>query len=159
MFGLDPVYLALGAAVFALLEVALFWAAASLGDAPELGWGKTFLVAVGVAAIWAAVVGVTGWQAGLNQAPLAPDNRPTAAVVAAIGLAVMWAVPAILYAPLVPATVSRSMLIALFQVLLRAFLYVLIVAVVMVVLALMQIWSGTDVRAALPPGLGIPPLT
>lgn len=151
MFGLDPMYLGLAAALFVLLEVGLFWAAAALGDAPALGWGKLIPVAVGVAAVWAVLVGVAGWQSGLAQAPLSPENRTTALLVGGISLAVMWAIPAILYAPLVPVSLPRSMRIAVFQVLLRAFAYVLLAAVLMVGLAVAQIWIGADVRALLLP--------
>lgn len=151
MAGLDPIYLGLTVVLFVLLEVGLFWAAAGLGDAPALGWGKLIVIAVGVAAVWAALVGVAAWQSGLGPAPLSPENRPTALLVGGIGLAVMWAVPAILYAPLVPVSLPRSMRIAVFQVLLRAFAYILLAAVVMVGLAVAQIWTGSDVRAALLP--------
>jgi hypothetical protein len=129
----------------------LFWAAAALGDVPALGWGKLVLIAVGVAAVWAAVVVGIAWQAEVARAPLVPENRGAALLVAAVSLGVMWAVPAILYAPLVPLSLPRSMRVAVFQVALRAFAYVLVVAVVMVGLAVAQIWSGADVRAALLP--------
>jgi hypothetical protein len=151
MFGLDPVYLGLAAGLFVLLEVGLFWAAAALGDAPALGWGKLISVAVGVAAVWAVLVGLAGWQSGVGRAPLAAENRATALLVGGISLAVMWAIPAILYAPLVPVSLPGSMRIAVFQVLLRAFAYVLLAAVFMVGLAVAQIWTGADVRAMLLP--------
>ena len=73
----------------------------------------------------------------------------------AVALGVAWAVPAVLYVPLLSVSVGRGMLLSVFQLLLRAFLYVLLAAVVMVVLALVQIFSGTDVRGELPAGLAL----
>jgi hypothetical protein len=165
MFGLDPVYLGLATGVFVLIEVGLFWAAASLGDAPALSWGKLTPIAVGVAAVWAALIGVTAWQTGLAAelaratasgwqyalTALSGDNRTTAWVVGGISLFAMWAIPSVLYAPLVPVSLARSMRIAVFQVLLRGFAYVLLAAVLMVALAVAQIWTGADVRAMLLP--------
>jgi hypothetical protein len=150
MFGLEPVTVLLGVGVAALLEVALFWAAAALADAPERGWAKTFLVALVATAAWGAIDALVGWYAGLGPTSLAPENRPAALLVAAVALAVAWAVPAVLYVPLLSVSVGRGMLISVFQALLRAFLYVLIAAAIMVVLALVQIFSGTDVRGELP---------
>jgi hypothetical protein len=142
MFGLGPLGLGLFLLLFALLEVALFWAAASLADAPPLGWGKTFAVALGVAAVWAAINAAVGWSSGIAREPLTPETRPMAFALGALALGVTWAVPAILYTPLLSVPFSRGMRISVLQVLLRAFLYVLIAAAVMVVLAVTQIISA-----------------
>jgi hypothetical protein len=155
MFGLDPLTIVLGVAVAALFEVALLWAAASLADAPEVGWVKTVVVAAVVTAAWGALDALIGWYAELGPNSLAPENRPTALLIAAVALAVAWAVPAVLYVPLLSVSVGRGMRISVFQLLLRAFLYILLAAVVMVVLALVQIFSGTDVRGELPAGLAL----
>jgi hypothetical protein len=64
-------------------------------------------------------------------------------------------VPAVLYVLLLSVSVGRGMLLSFFQLLLRALLYVLLAAVVMVVLALVQIFSGTDVPGELPAGLAL----
>jgi hypothetical protein len=150
MFGLGSVeLLIIGAVVVLLLEVALFWAAASLADAPELRWGKTLVIAGVVTAAWLAINGLIGWYSGLVAAPPTADNWTTAALIGAIALGVTWVVPAILYVPLLPVSIPRSMLLSVLQMLLRAFLYVLLAAVVMVVLAMLQIFTGTDVRSDL----------
>ena len=60
----------------------------------------------------------------------------------ALALGVSWAVPAILYSPLLPVSLGRGMKISIFQALLRAFFYVFFAAVVMVVLAVVQIASA-----------------
>lgn len=153
MFGFDPLYMVIAVVVFALVEVALFWAAASLGDAPQLSWGKTFVVAVLVTVVWGALSLTLVWSSGLGSAALAPENRVRAILFAMGILGVMWLIPALLYAPLVPVSIPKSMLISIFQVLLRVFLYVLMLAVLMVVLAGLQIYHGTDVRSENAPEL------
>ena len=142
MFGLGPLQLGLLVLLLALVEVALFWAAASLADAPPLGWGKTFTIALGVAAIWAAINAAIGWATGVAGQPLTPETRSTAFALGALALGVSWAVPAILYSPLLPVSLGRGMKISIFQALLRAFFYVFFAAVVMVVLAVVQIASA-----------------
>jgi hypothetical protein len=152
MFGLTmlvTVLLVGGLTVVAyLVEVVLFWAAAALGDAPELGWGKTFLVSLIATVAWAGVGGGLIWSLGQGSL-LAPDNRLLLVVVGLLAVLVTWIVPGVLYAPLVPVSVPRSMFISVVQVLLRIFLYVLIAAVVMVVLAVLQIVRGGDSRSEL----------
>ncbi len=139
MFALGPLELGLGLALLAALEVALFWAAASLADTPPLGWAKTGAVALGVAAVWAGLNAGVGWTSGITREPLTPETRPLALALAALALAITWAVSAVLYTPLLAVSFSRGMRIAAFQVLLRAFAYVLLAAAIMVVLAAAQI--------------------
>lgn len=145
MFGLGPELLIPLLVVAVVLEVALFWAAASLVDAPPLGLGKTALVGVLAAILWAGVTALTVWFSGIGPAPLLPENRTMAYLLLAVGLGVMWLVPTVLYVPLVPVSVPRGLRLSFFQVLLRAFLYVLIFAVGMVVLAVVQIATRSDV--------------
>jgi hypothetical protein len=78
-----------------------------------------------------------------------PENRLLVVVLGLLGLLVTWVIPGVLYAPLVPVSIPRSMFISVVQVLLRIFLYVLIAAVVMVVLAILQIARGSDARSDL----------
>lgn len=141
MFGLGPVELAIALGVLLLLEVALFWAAFSLADAPPVGWGKTVAVAIGVALVWGAINTFVAWSAGVNQASLAPEHRLNTLFLGGIGLLIAWAIPALLYPTLLPVSLPNGMRISIFQVLLRAFLYVLILAVLMVALAVVQIWT------------------
>jgi hypothetical protein len=156
MFGLGPLEISIGIAIFLLCEVALFWAAAALGDAPELGFGKTLFVALLVAAGWCGINVAIGWSSGIPAAPLAAENRMTTIAFSLVALGVSWLVSTVLYVPLIPVSIGRSMLISVFQVLLRAFLYVLLIAVIMLILAVVQIWSGTDVRTELPSLPAIP---
>lgn len=133
----------------ALSEIALFWAAASLADLPEMSRIRSLAVPLGVTAACAGLIAGVAWYLGVASAPLAPDHRSSALLAGAIAVALTWVVPAALYAPLLTVSVSRSMFVAVLQLLLRAFLYVLLAAAVLLVLALLQISSGTDVRAAL----------
>jgi hypothetical protein len=143
MYMLNPVEIAALVAIVGAMEVALFWAAAALGDAPLLSWRKILLVSLAASAACAAVGGAIGWSLR-SVAFLAPENRLLAFVMVLLGLLVTWVIPGVLYAPLVPVSIPRGMFIAVLQVLLRLFLYVLIAAVVMVVLAVIQIWRGAD---------------
>ena len=151
MFGLDPLVLALFAALLAALEVGLFWAAASLGEAPALRLSKLILVGLATAAAWSAIIGVVVWQSGLNSAALAPEKRLVTLLVAGVCLAAMWAVPALLYAPLVPVPPVKSMRISVYQLLLRGFAYSLLAGVGFVGVAVVQIVNGVDVRMTLTP--------
>jgi hypothetical protein len=143
MFDLGIVEILILVLIAFLLETVLFWAAAALGDAPVLGWGKILLVSLAASVAWAIVLSAIGWS--LRSIPLR-ENIPLAVVIGLLALLVTWVIPGILYAPLVPVSISRGMFISVVQVLLRIFLYVLIAAVVMVVLALIQIWTRTDAR-------------
>jgi hypothetical protein len=128
-----------------VLEVVLFWAAAALGNAPDLGLGRIFVVSLAASLACAVVGGAIAWSLQ-SVALLDPDNHLLAAVIGLLALLVTWVIPGVLYAPLVPVSIPRGMLISVLQVLLRVFLYVLIAAVVMVVLAILQIWRGADSR-------------
>jgi hypothetical protein len=120
-----------------------------------MSWVKLFLIVVVVSALAGSVIGLVVWFSGATQQLLSPEHRLLAVFLAAVSLVALWAVPAILYVPLLSLSIPKSMLIAVFQWLLRGFLYLLIIAVVMVVLALIQIYRGTDVRSQLP---GSPPV-
>jgi len=151
MSSLEPIQLTVAVVVVYLLEVILLWAAGALADAPEMGWGKTFLVASLVTTVTTGINGALGWYTEALNAPLATENRLRTAAIASVALFVTWLVGAITYVPLLSVSIPRSMLVSVFQTLLRAFLYVLIIAVLMVVLASLQIYHGTDVRTELSP--------
>lgn len=146
MFGIGSVELAIGLVVIFVLEIALFWAASALADVPPLDWSRLILVVSVVTVLSVASTGALAHYSGAWNAPLDPENRTVALVTAGLALVVLWAVPAILYPLLVSVSIPRAMWAALLQLLLRAFLYVFLVAVVMVALAVYQIYSGTDVR-------------
>jgi hypothetical protein len=151
MFGLGPIpEMLIGVALVLLAEVAVFWAAASLGDVGPLSWIKLLLVVLGVTALASGIIALVVWFSGSIDTLLAEDNRLLAGFVGAVALLVLWAVPAVLYVPLLSVSIPRSMLIAVFQWLLRGFLYLLITAVVMVVLAGIQIYKGGEIRSQLP---------
>jgi hypothetical protein len=145
MFPLGPVEILLGVLVAVLLEVVLFWAAAALGNAPDLKWGKTALVSLIASVACVGVCAAILWSLR-SYSLAAPENRLLLLVVALLGLLVMWVVPGVLYAPLVPVSLPRGMLISVLQVLLRIFLYVLLLAAAMVVLAILQIVRGPEPR-------------
>jgi hypothetical protein len=146
MFALGPVEILAGVLIAVLLEVVLFWAAAALGNAPDLKWGKIAFVSLIASVVCGGVCGVIAWS--LRSFPLtAPENRLLLLVVALLGLLVSWVIPGVLYAPLVPVSLPRGMLISVVQVLLRLFLYVLLLAAAMVVLAIVQIVRGPEPRS------------
>ena len=146
MFGIGPVELAIGLAVVFLLEIVLFWAASAVADAPPMGWGRLLLVVLAVTALSVGVLGTLAFYTGAMTAPLDPDNRPLALITAGIGLVILWAVPAVLYPFLASVSIPRAMWLGLLQLLLRAFLYVFIAALLMVGLAVYQIFTATEAR-------------
>ena len=140
---------AVGLLVVYLLEVVLFWAASAVADAPPIGWGKLFLVVLLVTVLSVGLTAAIGVYSGTMNAPFEPDNRLLALITAGLALVVLWAIPAVIYHILASVSILRGMWLSLLQLLLRGFLYVFIVALVMVVLAVIQIIKGTDSRAEL----------
>ncbi len=135
-----------------VLEIALFWASTALGGV-EVNGGKLLLGALLAAVVWAgAAYAATFIVVRPGQALLAPENRLPLVACTVVGLVVSWAIPALLFVPLLPVSVPRGMLISVFQLLLRLFLYTLIGAVIMVVLAVLQIRYGPEKRTAAPAG-------
>ena len=151
MFGIGPVETAIGLVVIFLLEVVLFWAASAVADAPPMGWGKLFLVVLLVTVLSVGLTTVLGVYSGAMKIkdPFDPDNRSLALITAGLGLVILWLVPAVIYPILASVSLLRGMWLALLQLMLRAFLYVIIVAIVMVVLAVIQIFTGSDSRTDL----------
>jgi hypothetical protein len=138
---------------FFVFEAGLLWASTALGNV-EVNWGKICLITLVVTAVWATASAAAGYGMNGVRPVLAPDNRLWGGIALAIAVLISWAVPALLYAPLLPVSVPRGMLISVFQVLLRVFLYTLVAAVVMVVLAVLQIRYGpqkTEGPGAAPP--------
>lgn len=142
MFGLEPLWVGIGLVVFLLLEAALFWAAAAIGDAPPLTLGKTLAVGCGVGLVTSVALYLLATQTGLTTQRPAYDSAT--GMFTLLGLASSWAIAAVLYVPLVPASVGKSLLMAVFQLLLRGLLYALLTGVVMVVLAVLEIVYNKD---------------
>lgn len=143
MFGLDAVWIVVLVAVGCLAEIALLWAATGLADAPDLPFTRLAAVGVGTfLACFAAVAGIAQFMGVLN-APLAPELRMPALQAAALALVVSLLAPAAAYKPLLGTSAQKAFWVSLFQWLLRLFLYVLVTAVIMVVLAVIQIVRGT----------------
>jgi hypothetical protein len=147
MFGIGPVEMALGLVVIFLLEIALFWAASAVADAPPMGWGKLLLVVLLVTCLSVGLLRALGVYSGAMTAPLDPENRPLVLITTGLALVVLWAVPAVLYPMLASVSILRGMWLALLQLMLRAFLYVFLVAIAMVVLAVIQIFNTTEPHA------------
>jgi len=139
-------------AIVVLVELATFWAAVSLAEVPPLGWGQFFLTAIVASTAWMLLFAGLSWASGVAAAPLAPENQATALGFLTAGLAGLWLVPGLLYVPLLPASLRRSLLVSVYQLLLRGFVYAILVAAVMLILAGLQIYFGIDVRADLPNG-------
>lgn len=136
-------------AIVVLVELATFWAAVSLAEVSPLGWGRFLLTAIVASTAWMLLFAGLSWASGVAAAPLAPENQATALGFLTAGLAGLWLVPGLLYAPLLPASLRRSLLVSVYQVLLRGFVYAIILAALMLVLAGLQIYFGIDVRADL----------
>ncbi len=128
-----------------LLEIALFWASTALGSA-DVNLTKLLLGAFLAALVWVGAAYGVSLLVGSSAQALGPENRLNLALFASLGLVVSWAVSAVVFVPLLPVSVPRGMLISVFQLLLRLFRYVLIGAVVMVVLAVLQIRYGPEKR-------------
>jgi hypothetical protein len=137
-----------------VLEFLLLYASTALGNV-DLNFPKWLIGAFLAAVVWAGVsYGGYAIYQGLNQ-PFAAENRVVVIGATAAGLVLAWAIPALLFVPVFPVSIPRGMLVSVFQLLLRIFLYVLITAVVMVVLAALQIGYGpSEKRSDLPAPAG-----
>ena len=147
MFGLGSVELAIGLVVVFVLEIVVFWAASAVADAPPMNWGKLLLVVLLVTGLSVGLLGTLDFTFGATKAPLDPENRPFVLMIAALALVGLWAVPAIVYPVLARVSILRGMWLALLQLMLRAFLYVFLIALFMVGLAVYQIFTATEPRA------------
>ena len=137
--------------VILLLEIALFWAATALGSV-EITTVKLLGGALLAALFWTGALGAFGFFAMQPDMDLLAPERRWLLVLIALGcLVVSWVVPAFLFVPVLPVSVPRGMLISGFQLVLRLFLYTLVGAVIMVVLAFLQIRYGPDKPSNAPP--------
>jgi hypothetical protein len=143
MFGLDAVWIVVILAVGCLAEIALLWAATGLADAPDLPLARLAGVGVGTFLACFAATAAIAHSLGVLYTPLNPELRVPALQAAGLALLVSLVVPAAAYKPLLGTTVRKSVWVSVFQWLLRGFLYVLVTAIVMVVLAVIQIVRGT----------------
>lgn len=147
---MSPSDLMLFAGLFLLifvLEIVLFYASTALGNV-EIGFGKLVVGAFIAAVAWGAVfiAGLIAFRG--MESPFGPENRVVVLGSALAGLLVSWAVPALVFVPVLPVTIPRGMLVSVFQLLLRIFLYVMIAAIVMVVLAVLQIMRASPEKRA-----------
>ena len=142
IFGLDPVQLTILIVVGGILEIALLWAASGLMETPEMGLLKLLAVSFGVfLACFAVTMGVA-YGFGVLQSPLAVDNRGKAIGALAVSLFISLIALGFIYPSLLNTTLRKGIWVSVLQWLLRVFLYILVVAVVMVVLAVWQILRG-----------------
>jgi hypothetical protein len=143
MFQLGTVELvAIGAAAVAC-EVLLFWAASALADVPA-GWDRTLLVSLAGAVVSGIVVAGTYAMLGPFARPFESGTLPRTLLAGSMVFGLGLLLPGLLYTPLLSVSVNKGLLVSVLQVLLRAFLYVLITGVVMVVLAVLQIARRAD---------------
>ncbi|MFQ3593417.1 MAG: hypothetical protein SNJ82_09570 [Gemmataceae bacterium] len=142
IFGLGPVELAILVGVGWILEIALLWAATGLMEAPETGLLKLAAISLGVfLSCFALSVGVA-YSFGVLFNPLALDHRGKAVAALAISQLIALVAPGLLYPSLFAINLRKGIWVSVLQWLLRIFLYILIVAVLMVVLAVWQILRG-----------------
>jgi len=128
-------------AVIFVLEVALFWASTALGNV-EINAVKLLSGALLAAIFWTGALYTIDRTIYSQPDPLEPERRWVLALVILGSLVVSWVVPALLFVPVLPVSVRRGMVISVFQLLLRLFLYTLVGAIIMVILALLQIRYG-----------------
>lgn len=142
IFGLDPVQLTILIVVGCILEIALLWAASGLMETPEMSLLKLAAVSFGIfLACFVVAVGVA-YGFGVLQTPLALDNRGRAVGALVVSLVVSLVAPGFVYPSLLATNLRKGIWVSVLQWLLRVFLYILVVAVVMVVLAVWQILRG-----------------
>ncbi|MGL4551084.1 MAG: hypothetical protein ACRC33_07845 [Gemmataceae bacterium] len=142
LFGLGPVEFAVIVAVGCAVEVVLLWAATGLADLPDVRWGRLIPTGVGVfLSLVAAGWGIAS-SVGALQTPSATDGRTPALAAAGLTLLAALVLPGLVYPPALPVTVRRGLWVSVIQWLLRLFLYVFILALVMVVIAVVQIVRG-----------------
>jgi hypothetical protein len=122
-----------------VLEVGLFWAAVALADGPPIGVGKTVVGALLVALVCGGVSGLLAWLLGLHQ--LQADEAMTSRILPGAGLAavVFVILGTVLCTPLLPVSPGKGLIISVVQLLLRALLYALVAALIMVILAVFQL--------------------
>lgn len=142
VFGLGPVEIAAVVAVGCALEVVLLWAAAGLADAPDAPWPRLIGVGIGVfLACFAAACGIAHGF-GVLQKPTAGETWTPLITTAALTLAATLVLPAAVYPPALSVSVRRGAWVSVVQWLLRLFLYIFVAALVMVVIAVVQIARG-----------------
>jgi hypothetical protein len=143
LFGVELLTLVGIIALTVLFETVLFWAAASLADAPEAGILKCGLISVLALALWWPATILVFYFFGMLFAPLLGVFRNYEGVrtTVALGLVVVtaWALPVLLALPIVPVSLKKGVMISTFQFLMRLLLWALVIAVALVVLAVVQI--------------------
>jgi hypothetical protein len=145
LFGLGAVELAILIVVGCLLEVVLLWAASGLVEAPDTGWVKLSAIALGVFLACFAASAAIAFGFGVLNNPLAPDLRSSAFAALGTVLVVSLVAPALVYPSAFAIDIRRGIWVSVLQWLLRGFLYILIIALVMVFLAVWQILRGPSV--------------
>src|SRR5947209_1939440 len=124
--------------VIFLLEIALFWASTALGNV-EISLAKLLAGALAAAVLWAGAIG-TLWHGYEGRSQFLDPEQRWLLVSLVLGfLAGSWLLQTLLFVPVLPVSLTRGMMISVFQLLLRLFLYTLVGAVIMVVLAILQI--------------------
>lgn len=143
VFGLGPVEIAVIVVVGCLLEVVLLWASTGIAEAPDSSWGKLIAISLPIFLVgFAATCGIAH-AFGVLERPLSGESRWP--LVQAIGLALLALLvfPAVIYPPTLAVSARRGMWVSALQWVLRLFMYIFVGALVMVFLALLQIWRGT----------------
>jgi len=146
MFGIPTTYWLIGAVLLIALEMVLVWAVTALGDCPSWGIGKITFVAFLIAAASMVCLVAVFRLFGAGESLWAPEQRATSMALLGGGLIVSWAINSIIYSFATPWSVAKCIRQSLIQLLLRAFLAMLIGAILMVLLAWLQISLGKELR-------------
>ncbi len=153
MFGLGALEIAALVLLGCCFEVVLFWASASLGNAPETPLVKCLLAGLLVFALFLPAAALIYYLARLWGIPFSGEPWLAAVLALSLSRAIFWPLPSLFYVPFVPVSVKRGLGVGIIQSVLGLFFYVLVVAVVLVGLAVNQIWRGdTQPKASLDAG-------
>ncbi|MFM7148850.1 MAG: hypothetical protein ACKO23_03310 [Gemmataceae bacterium] len=147
LFGIPSSYWFIGAILLIALEVVLVWAVTALGDCPPWGIGKLFLVAFIISSVSLACLVGGLWLFNKGESLWAPEQRASSMAILGSALLCSWIINSLVYSLATPWSVGKSTRQALIQLLLRAFLVMLVGGILMVLLAWLQISVGKELRA------------
>lgn len=157
--GIPVAYLALGLLAGLLVELLVFWAGCALADFEAPGVVRSLAVVTPAYAASMILLIVLVSRFGLGEASASAVGGSAwsfsrIALLALASLAVNVVLAGVLYIALLTRSLGKGFLIAGTEVVLRVLMTVLIIAVVLVVLAGVQIYRGDRPQAgwSLPPG-------
>jgi hypothetical protein len=129
----------------------LFQAGCALADVNGPGFLKSFLVSATAVVLFVVLAGLLLYTAGKYETDATSMLGPVRAGALAVSLLTTWVLAALVYALFLSAPYRKGLVIAGTELLLGGLLTALVSAVVLVVLALVQITRSPPPRASLTP--------